>query len=132
MDKKLRTVVSGNTVYEIDRRTKKPKHIMHDVDTYFKLHPSNKNENLEERIEEQEIRPISQHERFKKIHDLAGNKGKFIIKKEADGLNKEIIIDETEHESKPDKYSKYDTKYRKSKKSSKSKRKIIKKCRCKK
>jgi hypothetical protein len=130
---KIRKIISGNTVYEIDKHTKKPKHIMHDVDSYFKLHPSGKERNSEEDEEEiKSVKPISSREKFKKIHDLMGNKGKLVIKTEADGLDREIEIDDTDHEATPEKYTKYDTKYRKSKKGKPSKRKPVKKCRCKK
>jgi hypothetical protein len=141
MGKKLKTVIRGNTVYEIDKFSKKPKHIMHDVDTYFKLRKTDNEEENEEREipEREEPKQISSHSRFKSIQNLAiGNSKKSTIIKEADGLNKDIIIDETEHEPNPEKYAyiKYDTKYRKSKKVIKPKRKIVKKtvkkCRCKK
>ena len=149
MGKKLKTVIRGNTVYEIDKFSKKPKHIMHDVDTYFKLRHTDNDENEEEdsnrEIPEKEPKSISPHDRFKSIKKLAiGNSGKpAIIKQEADGLDKDIIIDETERDTKPDKhirteakYISYDSKYRKSKKSKKvlklKRKKIVKKCRCKK
>jgi hypothetical protein len=136
MGKKVKTVIRGNTVYEIDKFSKKPKHIMHDVDTYFKLRNTDENDNEEERIpEREEPKQISSHTRFKNIQNLAiGNSKKTTIIKEADGLDKDIIIDETEHKANPEKYAytKYDTKYRKSKKGKPSKRKPVKKCRCKK
>jgi hypothetical protein len=143
MGKKVRTVIRGNTVYEIDKFSKKPKHIMHNVDAYFKLRNTDDDEDDDsEREIPIEPKSISSHDRFKNIKKLAiGNSGKLpIIKNEADGLDKEIIIDETEHDTKPNKnirtdakYIGYDSKYRKSKKSSKLKRKkIVKKCRCKK
>ena len=135
MGKKLRTVIRGNTVYEIDKFSKKPKHITHDVDGFFKVRNTERDDDEDsdrETPEREEPRQISPHERFKNIKNLAiGNSGKSVIIKEADGLNKDISIDETEHELKPIKYMKYDIKYRKSKKAPKIKRKI-KKCRCKK
>ena len=122
---RTRPVIRGNTVYEIDKFSKKPKHIIHGVDEYFKMRHGEEELNETPDISE----PILPDIRRKQLLKLAGNKRKLVSK--ADGLDKEISIDETEHESKPDKYIKYDPKYRKNKKLSKPKRKI-KKCRCKK
>jgi hypothetical protein len=141
MGKKLKTVIRGNVVYEIDKFSKKPKHITHDVDGFFKVRNTERKEEEgedsdKEIPEREEPKQISPHERFKSIKNLAiGNSGKPIIIKKADGLDRDISIDDTEHESRPEKYAytKYDTKYRKSKKLSKIKRKkTVKKCRCKK
>lgn len=122
--KKTRAIIRGNTVYEIDRYTKQPKHIIHGTDRYFKM----RNGEDEEEYEEYDDDPVpSPAKKRMNILKLMGNKKKLVSK--ADGLAKEIaIVDiEPEEEEKKEHYNKY----RKLKKSSKPKRKI-KKCRCKK
>lgn len=137
---KIRPVRSGNTIYEIDRYTHKPKHIIHGVDKYFKMRAEEeakrKSEDEQELEYYEEIYDdepesfISPSERRKQLLALVGNKKKRVITNKADGLSKEIAIDETEYE--PSK--KKDVLYRKKKAvKTKPKRKIIKKkgCRCK-
>jgi len=123
--KKTRAVIRGNTVYEIDRYTKQPKHIIHGTDRYFKMQRGEDEDEFEEEFEEEPIRSPSK--KRMDILKLMGNKKKLVSK--ADGLAKEIAIDDTEHEA-PEKREHYN-KYRKTKKSAKPKRKV-KKCRCKK
>lgn len=121
--KKTRTKVIGNTVYEIDRYTKQPKHIIHGADRYFKMRRGeDEDEEFEEEFEEEPIRSPSK--KRMDILKLMGNKRKLVSK--ADGLAKEIAIVDTE----PEEHEKKEhyNKYRKKKKSAKPKRK----CRCKK
>jgi hypothetical protein len=125
--KKTRIIIQGDTVYEIDVRSKKPKHIIHGVDKYFKMrHDEHESENKGEdetgysneyeEEEEEEDKPIrSPNRKREDILKLMGNKKKLVTK--ADGLSKEIPVWENR---------------RRKKCKSESKRKIIKKCGCKK
>lgn len=119
--KKTKTVIRGNTVYEIDRYTKQPKHIIHGKDRYFQMHGE-----YDPEAEDYEDDPVpSPSKKRMNILKLMGNKKKLVSK--ADGLEKEIaIVDEEPEEIKRENYNKY----RKTKKSSKPKPK--RKCRCKK
>jgi len=97
--KKTRPVIRGDTVYEINRRTGKPEHIVRGVGKYFtrKHNPDADEEEIEELIEEEPERHISLHEKHEKIYGLIPkNKRKFISK--ADGLKKEIAIVDIEEE----------------------------------
>lgn len=129
--KKIRVVIKGDTVYELNKFTGKPIRIVRGVKKYFER----RNEERGETEEEEEVefvpepeRHLSPGERRKQIFALAGNKKKLVSK--ADGLDKEIPIDETEHEPEP-KTDRF-TKYRKKKLVKSKKRKPVKKCKCKK
>lgn len=132
-NKKIRIITKGDTVYEIDRVTKKPKRIIHGKSEYFtKLYRDtyeadqdyiNEKDDYDEDIEEETPVKISSTRRKDILKNVMGNKKKIVTK--ADGLNKEIAIDDEEHEQK---YinPRYDLKYRK-KKSKKSTKRINKK-----
>jgi hypothetical protein len=122
--KKTKTVIRGNTVYEIDKYTKQPKHIIHGKDRYFQMRHGEYEPDEEYEVEEEPTRsPAKKHMDLLK---LMGNKKKLVSK--ADGLAKEIaIVDIEPEEEKKEHYNRY----RKTKKSAKPKRKV-KKCRCKK
>lgn len=90
---KTRTVVRGDVVYEIDRRTKKPKHIYHGVEKYFKAR--HEGEDIDEYDEDEyyEPEPVrSPRQKHKDLLKLMGNTKKLVTK--ADGLDKEISIDD--------------------------------------
>jgi hypothetical protein len=130
---KPRIRIIGNTVYEINRRTKKIEGVFHGADKYFASH---RNEDAEEEFEEEfeeEESQIPAHIKRKRLQALAqgmiGNKRKLAITTKADGLDREIAIDDTERE--PEEAKKKLFRKKKSIKS-KSKRKPVKKCRCKK
>ena len=140
MVKKIKAVVRGNTVYEISRG--KPRKIIHGVSNYFKMRQDEKESNMSqdeldflaemeeaerEEEEERKTRSLSPSERRKQIlKTVMGNKKRLVSK--ADGLNKEIAIDDTEFE--PEEKIHYN-KYRKNKIRSKSKSKRKKGCGCK-
>jgi hypothetical protein len=134
---KTRPIIKGNTVYEINIATGRPRRIIHGIDKYFRMvaeeeskrkpYEEQELEYYEEINEEPEEERISPSERRKQLLKLVGNKKKLVQK--ADGLDREIPIEETEHEiiikKKP-----INSRYRKKKVSKKPKRKV-KKCRCK-
>jgi hypothetical protein len=141
---KTKPVVKGKTVYEINKFTGKPTRIVYGVDKYFRMRGGEEDErnhlseeeqelNYQERIENSanNLRTTSAHERREEILSLVGNKKKRVLTSKADGLDKEIAIDDTEHEpvKKRDPYNRY---RKKKSQKPKSKRKVTKKCRCKK
>jgi hypothetical protein len=147
-----RVVVKGDTVYELSRNSNTPRRVFHGKEDYFRMREKERISRLPE--EEQELLyheelegevdsdiitpPISQHEKMNKIRALAkgvlGNQRKLAIVEKADGLNKDIAIDETPHNQ--EKKKQINDRYRKKKTTkTKPKRKIVKKvkkCRCKK
>jgi hypothetical protein len=141
MSKKTKPIIKGKTVYEINKFTGQPTRIVYGVGKYFRTRGEEEDKQNKLSEEEQELNyrerlensddwksPTSAHERHEQIASLMGNKKKRVSK--ADGLDKEIAIDETEHEpvKKKDLYNRY--RKQKSPKT-KSKRKVTK-CRCKK
>jgi hypothetical protein len=127
--KKIRVVIKGDTVYELNKFTGKPIRIVRGVKKYFERRNEERGESDDEIefIPEPERRP-SPGERRKQLLALAGNKKKLVSK--ADGLNREIPVDETEHEPEPEKER--FTKYRKKRVKKSKLRKPTKKCKCKK
>lgn len=148
-----RIVIKGDTVYELSRNSNTPRRVFHGAEDYFRMREKERvarlpeeeqellyHEELEGEEESEIITPqISQHEKMNKIRALAkgmlGNQRELVITKKADGLNKNIAIDETPHEH--EKKKQINDRYRKKKNTkTKSKRKVvkkaIKKCRCKK
>jgi hypothetical protein len=156
MAKKLinpRIVVKGDTVYELSRNSNTPRRVFHGKEDYFRMREKERisrlpeeeqellyHEELEGEVDSDIITPqLSPHDKMNKIRALAkgvlGNQRKLAIIEKADGLNKDIAIDETPHDQ--EKKKQINDRYRKKKIiKTKSKRKIvkkvIKKCRCKK
>lgn len=138
MTVKTRAIIKGNTVYEVNIATGRPRRIIHGVDKYFKMvadeeskkkpYEEQELEYYEELNEEPEEPRMSPNERRKQLLKLVGNKKKLVQK--ADGLEREIPVDEEEHEIIIKKRP-INTRYRKKKVSKKPKRKVTK-CRCKK
>jgi hypothetical protein len=95
MAKHVRITIKNDTVYEIDKRTGRMVRIVHGVSDYFKMRQHEGDDEVEIEDDYEEYVP-TEHEKHEKIHSLLGNKKKLVTK--ADGLKKEIPIDETEHE----------------------------------
>lgn len=135
---KTRAIIKGNTVYEVNIATGRPRRIIHGVDRYYKMladAESKRRPDEEQELEyyealneEPEEERISPGERRKQLLKLMGNKKKLVQK--ADGLDREIPVEETEHEI-IERKRPINTRYRKKKISKKPKRKVTK-CRCKK
>lgn len=127
--KKTRITIRGDTVYEMDPFSKKPRHIIHGVEKYFKgkRDDGEEGEDEEEFYEEEEEERTSPSTRRMQLLKLAGNKKKLVSK--SDGLKKDIGIDESNGNREVlDRYKGIIDRKKKSKKS-KAKRKV---CRCKK
>lgn len=133
---KLKPMIRGNTVYEVNPYSGKMRHITHGVDTYFRKKAAEENAEEAEELayhndmfdEEEEEEQVPSNIRRMQLLKLAGNKKKLVAK--ADGLKKEIAFDESEHEP-PKKRTMYNRFRKKKSTKSKSKRKVTK-CRCKK
>lgn len=79
--RKVKSYVSGNTVYEIDQRTKKPRHIIHGVDSYFRSkHGDEESDWYEEEEEENSEPKVMTEERRQEILKIMGKKKKFTSK----------------------------------------------------
>jgi hypothetical protein len=137
MQKIANIVIKGDTVYEMNVFSGRPRRIVHGVSNYFKriIEEGESEEeqefNYHNRLNSEDDDEISMthytspNERRKQLLKLIGNKKKLVEK--ADGLDKEIAIDETEHEI--IKKKAINDRYRKKKSSKKPKRKV---CKCKK
>jgi hypothetical protein len=129
-ERKPRIRVMGNTVYEINRRTGKIEGIFHGKERYFASH-QDEAEEFEDQFEEEPQRPTesNKHKHIKAFaKGMIGSGRKLAIISEADGLDKEIAIVDVEEPKKTK-----ERLFRKKKSAKpKSKRKTVKKCRCKK
>lgn len=132
MKLKPKVIIKGNTVYELNNVTHTPRRIIHGVDKYFKLQHEREDDNAEDQEEfdyhndlYEPDEPVPADVRHKQIANLIGNKKKLVSK--ADGLNKEIPIDESGNDPLPYKMKPINNRYRKKKPiKTKSKRKVVK------
>jgi hypothetical protein len=125
----IKIIKRGNTIYEIDKYTNKPRHIIRGADKYFRKKHGDEEEHEEEYEEEEYEEPErpSPNTRRMQLLNLAGNKKKLVTK--SDGLKKDIGIDESEKDKEVLERYKGIIDRKKKRSKAKPKRKI---CRCKK